>query len=81
VARPDGRVDVADVVRSLRLGVGLELATPDEIARANVAPATITPGDPEVATPSLAEPRSVDIGDTVLLMRAAVGLTRLASPR
>ena len=40
-ARPDGVVDVADVVRSLRLAVGLESPTTLEFARVNVAPATL----------------------------------------
>lgn len=76
----DGIVDVADAVLSLRASVGLEVLTPAELDALNVSPASIVTGVPDVATPTGASPRVVDVSDTVLILRTAVGLARLAPP-
>lgn len=71
----NGMVDVADVVTALRVSVGLDAATPEEIAKADVAPSlrqaalTLARGD-----------GSIDVADVVLMLRAAVGLEQLAWP-
>lgn len=80
-AAPDGMVTVTDVVQELRYATQLDAASPREIERGNIAPASIDAGPPEVATPTLAAPRAVEITDVVLMLRVAVGLTQLASPR
>lgn len=77
----DAKVTVADVVKVLRFSVGLETATAEQAFRANVSPATIVAGPTDVATPTLAEPRVVDISDVVLMLRTAVGLAVLTEPR
>jgi hypothetical protein len=74
-ARPDGRVDVADVTLALRLAVGLDGGAPDRVLRADVAPAR-----PEGALLAVGGDGSVTIADAVLLLRAAVGLETLAWP-
>lgn len=81
VGAPDGRVTVGDVVKALRFTVGLDATSADDLKRGNVAPASIAPGPPEIATPTLAAPRVLDVTDVVLLQRAAVGLTAFAAPR
>lgn len=80
-AAPDGRVDVADVVRLLRLSVLLEIPSPDDLRAGNVAPATIVPGNPELATPMPVSPATIDISDVILALRSTVSLTRLSAPR
>jgi hypothetical protein len=77
---PDGLTTVADVVLALRFAVGLEAPSVEELRRVNVAPASVVPGSPDVATPTAAPPRVVDVADVVLLLRAAVELTRFTSP-
>lgn len=75
----DGRVDIADVVRLLRLSVGLEAPTADDLARGDVAPCTqIAAGPPPVMRPELQPVPRIDIGDVVVALRAAVGLVRLS---
>jgi hypothetical protein len=72
---PDGRIDVADVIRALRIGVGLEAASERELLVADVAPARVEPtvglgmGD-----------GAIDFADVVRLLRGAVGLDDLAWP-
>jgi hypothetical protein len=78
---PDGRVDVADVVRGLRFAVGLDVPSLEEQRRADVAPADVTPGPPDVARPRAVAPPRVDVADVVLTLRAAVGLTVFAEAR
>ena len=79
--RPDGVVDVSDVVRVLRISVGLDAPTTADVAACNVAPAWISTDVPPVVTPTMQEPRVVDVSDVVLVLKAAVGLTRFATPR
>jgi hypothetical protein len=78
---PDGQITIGDAVVVLRMSVQLETPTAAELRRANVAPATIVAGSPDVATPTLAPPVGVDIGDAVLILRASVQLTRFPDPR
>ena len=78
---PNGAIDIGDVVEELRYSVGLDTPSVPQLHEADVAPATIVPGPPEVATPRLVQPPAVDITDVVLLLRASVGLTRFTAPR
>jgi hypothetical protein len=77
---PDGRVNVADVVRLLRLSVQLDPTGPDELRRGDLAPATLEAGTPERATPTLQLPRAITVADVVLALRVSVGLTELVEP-
>lgn len=81
VGAPDGAVDIGDVVRVLRLAVGLETPSSTDLLRGNVAPRTlVASGPPELVEP-VGEPVVIDIADAVLLLRASVGLTTLVPPR
>lgn len=75
-ASPDTTIDVADVVRSLRLAVGLE--APDERAAitGDVAPARIEGGFAEVQGDG-----ALTVSDVVMTLRAAVQLSVLRWPR
>jgi hypothetical protein len=72
----DGDVDVGDVVRLLRLAVGLDPVDADLLVVADVAPSA-PQGDLHVVTGD----GRVDVGDVVLGLRAAVGLAQLAWPQ
>ena len=72
---PNGVVDISDVVTALRVSVGLESATPEEHAKADVAP-SLRQGMLTLAQGN----GSIDVGDVVLMLRAAVGLEQLAWP-
>jgi hypothetical protein len=72
----NGIVDVADVVTALRVSVGLETATPDERAKADVAP-SLRQGALTLAQGN----GSIDVADVVLMLRTAVGLEQLAWPQ
>lgn len=76
--RPDGIVNVADVVRILRFSVGTEIPTEQERLAANVAPALVAG---HVAHPHALAPHAVDVGDAVLALRVSVGLMSLPQPR
>ncbi|MHC4974933.1 MAG: thrombospondin type 3 repeat-containing protein, partial [Planctomycetota bacterium] len=78
---PDGRLNVADAVLLLRFVTQLDAATAEELKRGNVAPASFGTGTPPPATPTLEEPRRLDVGDAVLLLRAVVGLSEFTAPR
>jgi len=71
----DGNVDVGDVVRLLRLAVGLDTADADGLVVSDVAP-TVAQGDLSVVTGD----GRIDVSDVVTTLRAAVGLVRLAWP-
>jgi len=72
----NGRVDVGDAVRALRLAVGLEAArSEDEILRADVAPAR--PGGSGL---DAVGDGFVGVADVVLILRASVGLVALEWP-
>jgi len=61
----DGKVDVGDVLRVLRIILGMEAATADDYAKADVAP--MINGKP-------APDGVIDIGDAVVILNMAVGL-------
>ena len=71
----DGALAINDVVLALRMSVGLESPTPDELRRADVAPADRGSG----ATEPIGDGR-LDVGDVVLMLRATVGLETLRWP-
>lgn len=78
----DGTLDMADVVRLLRFALGSYAPTADELIRGDLAPAeTVETGPPETLRPTLAQPMTIDVGDVVVALRAAVGQIRLAHPR
>ena len=77
---PNGIVNIGDVVRALRFAVGLEVPTAAELRRANVAPANVAPGVPNVAAPTLAGQARVDVADVVLVLQASVGQTVFTDP-
>ena len=77
---PDGRLDVADVLRALRAAVDLEALTDAEFQAANVAPAVLTGDSPRLATPTAEPPLVLDVGDVLLTLQAAVGLIEFAEP-
>jgi hypothetical protein len=70
--RPNGLVDIADVVVLLRMAVGLDAPTPEELLRADIAPAVHEQGGPAVGGDG-----EVNIGDVVLGLRASVRLETL----
>ena len=74
----DGKVDIADVVRALRLSLQLETADQDVARRGEVAPAALL--DSGKLRPTRVEPLRISIGDVVLLLRVAVGLAELDAP-
>ena len=76
----DGRLTVGDVVLLMRFVTELDLPNEDEFKRGNVAPATLGSGTPTPATPTLADPREIAVGDVVLLLRAAVDLVIFTRP-
>ena len=78
-AAPDGRVDVADAVRALRVATGLDVLPLLQQQRANVAPAIRVPGEPETWRPVM-NPVVIDVGDVVMILRTATGLTQLTRP-
>jgi len=78
---PDGVITIGDAVVALRMSVQLETPTTIEMRRVNVAPATIVPGNPDIATPTVAPPAQVNVGDAVLILRASVALVRFTDPR
>jgi len=61
----DGTVDLIDALKALRIAVGLESVTEEDLARGDVAP--LVNGTP------LPDGR-IDIGDAVVILRRAVGL-------
>jgi hypothetical protein len=80
-AGPNGSVDVGDAVRVLRFSVGLDNPTAEDLKRGNVAPlTTIVSGPPDLAEPTLADPRRIDVGDAVVILRASVGLVSFTQP-
>ncbi len=62
----DGDVDVFDAVKALRIASGLATPTPLEAERADVAP--LVDGKPQ-------PDGKIDIGDVIVILRRAVGLT------
>jgi hypothetical protein len=74
---PDERISVADVVVALRLAVQLDTPTADEMVTGDVAPGAVT--EPWTTPPVFtASPNgSIDVGDAVVILRAAVGLIRI----
>jgi len=72
---PDGALNIGDVVRALRVAVGLESVAPSSLFAVDLAPAMredgllIAGGDGRVT-----------IADVVVMMRSAVGLETLAWP-
>jgi len=77
---PDGRVDVADVLRLLRVAVDLEVLTGRDFEAANLAPALFDDEVPPVASPTGESPRRLDISDVQLILRAGVGLLSFPAP-
>ena len=71
---PDGSIDVADVLRLLRLATGLDPVDAVALERGDVAPARLQGEAPALATPLGTEPRALDVTDVLLTLRAAVGL-------
>jgi ELWxxDGT repeat protein len=79
--RPNGRLDIGDVVRLLRMSVDLETPSPDELLRGNLAPIVVVEaGERPVVRPDPGAPLAIDIADVVIALRAAVGLVELAHP-
>lgn len=83
---PDGVVNVSDVLRLLRLAVGLDPLGEEEGLRADVAPAdlllSLVAGVPDRATPrSEGPPYLLDVQDVLLALRASVDLVDLSEPR
>lgn len=76
---PDGIVNIADAVRAMRVSVGLDVLTDDEMLRANVSPAQHVLADPPTLRP-LMTPVQVDVADVILILRTATGLSQLARP-
>ena len=71
----DGVIDIGDVVLALRLSVGLESPSAEELLRGDVSPADRSSG--------AAEPTGdgrIDVGDVVLMLRASVGLDTVRWP-
>jgi PKD repeat protein len=68
----DGFVNVADVVRALRLAVGLETPTAEDLARGDVAPGTRIGSVHRVIGDGV-----IDVADVVVLLQASVGLITL----
>ncbi len=75
LAAPDGLVNVADVVATLRWSVGLDTPTREQALRADVAPASV-----ENAVATVQGDSTVNVADAVLLLRASVGLSALRWP-
>ncbi|MEM7244256.1 MAG: hypothetical protein AAF533_02865 [Acidobacteriota bacterium] len=71
----DGRVDIADVVLTLRAAVGLDALSADEAELLDVAPVE-QGSDRSVARGD----ERVDIADVVAVLRVSVGLDRLTWP-
>jgi PKD repeat protein len=68
----NGRLDIGDPVIALRISVGLEVATPEMIARGDVAP-----GVREGLIHHVHGNGVIDIGDAVVLLQAVTELIRL----
>jgi len=68
----NGRLDIGDPVIALRISVGLQSATPDMIARGDVAP-----GIREGLVHHVHGNGVIDIGDAVVLLQAVTELIRL----
>lgn len=75
---PDGIVDVADAVWTLRAAVGLEQPTLVQARRADVAPFTILHS---VVSPAPGPSPALDVADAVAILRASVGLVSFARPQ
>lgn len=73
---PDDRVDIADVVRALRLSVGATEMTAEDLVRGDVAPFTLD--DAGLAT--VTGDGIVGIADVVALLRTAVGAQGMQWP-
>ncbi|MEM7245826.1 MAG: FG-GAP-like repeat-containing protein [Acidobacteriota bacterium] len=71
----DGRVTIADVVLALRLAVGLDVPTDDELLLLDVAPAQVS----DELFVAAGDDR-LDIADVIVTLRAAVGLVELTWP-
>jgi len=71
-----GAVDIADVVVTLRMAVGLETATAADMLAADIAPGDMS-GSDRLATGN----GRIDIGDVVVMLRTAVGLEHLTWPQ
>jgi hypothetical protein len=69
---PNGVVDVGDVVRLLRVSVGLDTLSADGLARGDIAP-----GAPVAGTWQANSDCRIDVGDVVIALRASVGLVTL----
>jgi hypothetical protein len=73
LALPQGVVDVSDVLRILRVAVGLDAVSPADLLAADVAPA-----DPVVeGVRTVRGDGTVDVQDVLIVLRAAVGLERV----
>lgn len=83
IAGLDGRITALDGVRCARIALGLDVPDLAAFRCANVSPATMIPGEPDVVTPTpQADPSpKVDAADVALLMRAIVGAARFTEPR
>lgn len=70
-------VDIGDVVKALRIAVGLEMPTPEQRVAGDVAPTE--PVDESTIPPTVTPlPDSVvDVADVVLLLRVATGLVAI----
>lgn len=73
----DEVVNIADVVRLLRLAVGLDLADADTLRSGNIAPTIHELG---LIAPDPTAPPVIDIADVVVALQVAVGLQELALP-
>ncbi|MEM7247282.1 MAG: LamG-like jellyroll fold domain-containing protein [Acidobacteriota bacterium] len=71
---PDGRVTVGDVVAGLRLSVGLEEPTPEQLLLGDLAPSVVVDDTVVPALHYRVGDTRLDIGDVVLMLRMAVGL-------
>lgn len=75
---PDGVVDVSDAVWLLRASVGLEIVTPDQVRRGDIAPYVVDYYG--AARPTRGASATIDVSDAVAALRASVGLIRFAKP-
>ncbi|MEM7248639.1 MAG: hypothetical protein AAF533_25130 [Acidobacteriota bacterium] len=77
VGNPDGRVTVSDVVRVLRMAVGLEVPNDEEMVRADLGPAyPVVSGTVPTVYYRLGDAQ-INIADVVFALRVAVGLDQV----
>ncbi|MEM7246227.1 MAG: LamG-like jellyroll fold domain-containing protein [Acidobacteriota bacterium] len=74
---PDGRVTVGDVVRMLRMAVGIEAPTPELVIRGDLSPALLVDDSEVPALYYRLGDTQLDISDVVLMLRDAVGLIEI----